>query len=352
MSKSCHSAAGLSPETLLPAPRGFPMPLCSAHATSMRSLNSVYPAFFSSHKSSQSKVPSSGRPTGTTTSYLPSAGSCATATAVSALAASWTIRHVKGNGASGVGPKLVCTLTPLKLMCGNSALPLRLSGICCGCEMRNPFLNKLTVLKFELALSKLSKAATMSPRAKATPALRRVWLWTKLPSDSKHTPSLSAPTTKAEPAAEKPTLRTCAPFPRASEPAQHSRILASNMYLPLVKPTEALAPANKLLIPPSPMAMKMPPHAEGRRFSVVSRVKKRTLPWTLGFVHAGASVSASGGGPTAFAGSAGFAGSATFASSVGAGSTSPAVLAFFAAGCAMVEAGTAACRGAVGRRRP
>mmetsp|Transcript_74141 Transcript_74141/g.206078 ORF Transcript_74141/g.206078 Transcript_74141/m.206078 type:complete len:250 (-) Transcript_74141:750-1499(-) len=83
------------------------MPLFSTQDTRALSLISAYCGFLSRKRSSQSKVPSSGKQTGNKTSYFPSFGGCAgCVTCTSFCAASCHMRHLKGSGAMGDGPKL------------------------------------------------------------------------------------------------------------------------------------------------------------------------------------------------------------------------------------------------------
>mmetsp|Transcript_86053 Transcript_86053/g.240592 ORF Transcript_86053/g.240592 Transcript_86053/m.240592 type:complete len:201 (+) Transcript_86053:1311-1913(+) len=113
--------SGLSFEALAPPwpPRWRWMPLSSHQATMTRSLSSVYLGLASRNMSSQSKGPSSGRPTGKSASYFPSFGTSG-AGAISAwsLSAEPTMRHLKGNGSVGSGPKFGFKVTFLNAMVG------------------------------------------------------------------------------------------------------------------------------------------------------------------------------------------------------------------------------------------
>mmetsp|Transcript_13534 Transcript_13534/g.35075 ORF Transcript_13534/g.35075 Transcript_13534/m.35075 type:complete len:323 (+) Transcript_13534:1267-2235(+) len=93
-------------------------PLLMAQSKSFLSLNSVYCGLLAKKKSNHSKVPSSGRHTGKSTSYLPSLGAFHVTTSTSALAASCKVLHLNGNGVQGSGPKFMCTVMPLKVTVG------------------------------------------------------------------------------------------------------------------------------------------------------------------------------------------------------------------------------------------
>mmetsp|Transcript_145828 Transcript_145828/g.467331 ORF Transcript_145828/g.467331 Transcript_145828/m.467331 type:complete len:223 (-) Transcript_145828:357-1025(-) len=219
----------------------------------MRSLSSVYVGFFSRNMSSHAKVPSSGRLTGKATSYLPSAGAAYAVTLTWALAASCTMWHVNGSGARGVGPKFTCTDAFLKPTCGNKVLPFRLSGRACGCETRLPSLKRLTVLAFSLFSSRFSNTATTLSRPNLRLPTVRFLSWKMAPSESKQMLSAVAPRIREEPAVEKPTLTTfllillllLLPCTTGSATCTSSRTFTSNIYLPLLTPTLARAPAIK-----------------------------------------------------------------------------------------------------------
>mmetsp|Transcript_50235 Transcript_50235/g.112839 ORF Transcript_50235/g.112839 Transcript_50235/m.112839 type:complete len:341 (+) Transcript_50235:747-1769(+) len=83
--------SGLSPEVLCMLTFVRNRPLLRAHSRIFLSLSSVYKGFLSTNQSSQSKVPSSGRQTGKSTSYLPSFGVSYLVCTTSAFAASCTM---------------------------------------------------------------------------------------------------------------------------------------------------------------------------------------------------------------------------------------------------------------------
>mmetsp|Transcript_28761 Transcript_28761/g.83200 ORF Transcript_28761/g.83200 Transcript_28761/m.83200 type:complete len:233 (-) Transcript_28761:532-1230(-) len=191
-------------------PRFLEMPLRSAQSKIIRSLSSVYFWFCSRNVSSQSKVPSSGSPTGTRTSYLPSAGASASTTSASVLAAPCTIRHLKGKGANGSGPKFTCDVMFLKVTAGNRAFPFRRSGKACGWDNLRPSLKRLTVLKFACPSCKFKTTANTLPLSE--PDLSQHFVRTRLcsrESPSKQMLSLVSPRKRFESEVAKPTLRTC-----------------------------------------------------------------------------------------------------------------------------------------------
>mmetsp|Transcript_86618 Transcript_86618/g.242641 ORF Transcript_86618/g.242641 Transcript_86618/m.242641 type:complete len:217 (-) Transcript_86618:321-971(-) len=185
-------------------------PLFSAQLTMDLSLSSVYWGLFSKNQSSQSNVPSSGRQTGKRTSCLPSLGGGVGATALASLCAeSCHIRHLKGKGANGDGPKLQWTAQFLKVNAGYNALPLKLFGNCCGSDKRWPSLKRLTVLAFGA-----SSLPTLSTIAKtwSRPIFFASRTWTfrlsctnMPPSISKQTFCSVSPRNNEPPATESPT---------------------------------------------------------------------------------------------------------------------------------------------------
>mmetsp|Transcript_3838 Transcript_3838/g.7653 ORF Transcript_3838/g.7653 Transcript_3838/m.7653 type:complete len:288 (-) Transcript_3838:706-1569(-) len=101
--------SGLSFELLIAYPRDRQMPLRSAQLRIIWSLSSAYPGFLSWNILSHSNTPSSGRPTGKTTSYLPSlAGGLYSVMVASFAEASATMRQVKGRGVIGSFPRFTC----------------------------------------------------------------------------------------------------------------------------------------------------------------------------------------------------------------------------------------------------
>mmetsp|Transcript_116997 Transcript_116997/g.327380 ORF Transcript_116997/g.327380 Transcript_116997/m.327380 type:complete len:221 (+) Transcript_116997:659-1321(+) len=174
LSKSCSPKAksGLSLQDFLckcPFPP-FLQPLFSAHSRSARSLSSTKPLFLAKNWSNQSKVPSSGKPMGTKTWCFPSFGVAAAFFTVTLdAAASCNIKHLKGSGLKGLGPKLTCRTTFLYVTAGYKALPFMLSGNGFGSVTRLPSQNKLMVLLFGPAASKFSSTATTCPWRKPFP---------------------------------------------------------------------------------------------------------------------------------------------------------------------------------------
>jgi len=80
-------------------------PLLRPQFSTARLLTSVYRGFFWRKPSNHSKVPSSGRLTGKSTSRLPPAAGEAAGVSTSAAAASCAMRHAKGIVAKAAGPK-------------------------------------------------------------------------------------------------------------------------------------------------------------------------------------------------------------------------------------------------------
>mmetsp|Transcript_143185 Transcript_143185/g.457464 ORF Transcript_143185/g.457464 Transcript_143185/m.457464 type:complete len:240 (+) Transcript_143185:538-1257(+) len=233
-----------------PHPLLLNMPELAAHLMILRSESSTYCGFCSKKESNHSKVPSSGKPTGRTTSYFPSLPSGAFALMASASAAAPSMRHLKGSALIGSGPQFVSTLTLRKARCGKSVFPWRPSGKACGWQARTPSMNKLMVLLFSLLASKFSRTPTVWSRKNFLQTGFLVLPMQQPPSVSKKTCSSLSPSTSGEPAVEKPT-RTMAllagaplrPKPPASGRGKTSKILVSNMYLPAFMPTFARAPA-------------------------------------------------------------------------------------------------------------
>mmetsp|Transcript_112680 Transcript_112680/g.206801 ORF Transcript_112680/g.206801 Transcript_112680/m.206801 type:complete len:280 (+) Transcript_112680:1166-2005(+) len=100
---------GLSVDSRDSYPRGLASMLRFAQSRTLRSLSSTYSGCFSRKSSSHAKMPSSGRPMGKITSHLSTAGMGATS--MSASAASFSMRHLKGSSLSGAGPKFTCNVT-------------------------------------------------------------------------------------------------------------------------------------------------------------------------------------------------------------------------------------------------
>mmetsp|Transcript_120196 Transcript_120196/g.351272 ORF Transcript_120196/g.351272 Transcript_120196/m.351272 type:complete len:236 (-) Transcript_120196:397-1104(-) len=188
---------------------GLQSPLRSAQRRIVRSLISVYWGFFWRKPSSQSKVPSSGRPTGKRTSYFPSLAPTGLRTSASSLATSCQVLHAKGRGAIGDGPKLTCKVTFLKFTCGKSAFSSRFSGRGWGCEMRTPSRKRLTVSELGLFLSRLSSTAMVWSRPKRWEVALRFLSAVKKPSESKHTLSSVSPKNREESCVEKPMRTSC-----------------------------------------------------------------------------------------------------------------------------------------------
>mmetsp|Transcript_53238 Transcript_53238/g.148756 ORF Transcript_53238/g.148756 Transcript_53238/m.148756 type:complete len:242 (-) Transcript_53238:268-993(-) len=227
---------GLSLHCLQPYPLVLQMPLLSAQSRIMRSLSSVYSGCFSRKRSSHSNVPSSGKPTGSSTSYAPPFGLGSVTTSQSTAAASWTARHLKGSSARVSGPKFTCTVTFRNVTAGKSGLPFNLSGIGCGWQMRVPSLKRLTVSAFGLAASRFSSTATTLSRPNPSATLLVVLLWVKDPATSKKKLSSEDPRTRPELDVEKPMRSTfvgCGgrpPFcPLVSAGCSSSTIFTSNM---------------------------------------------------------------------------------------------------------------------------
>mmetsp|Transcript_13557 Transcript_13557/g.39010 ORF Transcript_13557/g.39010 Transcript_13557/m.39010 type:complete len:319 (-) Transcript_13557:12-968(-) len=304
----------------------------------MRSLSSVYFGCFSRNVSRRSKVPSSGRPTGKTTSYLPPAGGSLLVTTTSALAASSNIRHAKGIFDSGVGPKFACVVTFLKVIAGNNALPFKHSGSDCGWHTRTPSLNKLIVFAFGLAESRFSTTARTAPCATLIlpPSFVRVLLCTRLQvKTSKPMLSSESPTKRFEDAVENPTLRAYLCLCESGM-FEYSTTFTSNMYRPLLTPILALTPARRCCMPPSVSDMSTLLPREIKVFSVVSSTKNCAASLFFGFEHAGASTSSSFGG----SGGATTAGFTSFASASFCSAPSS-VFCFFAGGAAILPTETA-----------
>mmetsp|Transcript_91566 Transcript_91566/g.212951 ORF Transcript_91566/g.212951 Transcript_91566/m.212951 type:complete len:234 (-) Transcript_91566:294-995(-) len=201
--------SGLSLEFFQALGFGLQSPLRSAHFKICRSLISVKCGFFCRNPSNQSKVPSSGKPTGNSTSNLPSLFGCGRLSSVSSFATSCHVRHVKGNATSGDGPKFTCSVTFLKFTCGKSALSNRFSGSGCGCEMRTPLRKRLTVSALGLRLSKFSNTASVCSREKRSEVWLRFLSAVKKPSESKQTLSSVSPRKSDESCVEKPIRTSC-----------------------------------------------------------------------------------------------------------------------------------------------
>mmetsp|Transcript_28921 Transcript_28921/g.90035 ORF Transcript_28921/g.90035 Transcript_28921/m.90035 type:complete len:226 (+) Transcript_28921:466-1143(+) len=196
--------SGLS---LQPLPEGFRQrPLFSAQAISARLLSSTYRGFLARNWSAQSKPPSSGSATGTTSSRWPASG--AAATSQSAAAASRSMRQLKGSLRSAGSAKLRRSAAPRMLIVGNSARFQRLSGSGCGSVTRTPLRKRLRVLALGLAGSRFSSMPMTCSAASFCPTRFFDLPWMKKPSASKQTPSSPSPRRRDEPAVEKPR-RTC-----------------------------------------------------------------------------------------------------------------------------------------------
>mmetsp|Transcript_47979 Transcript_47979/g.133821 ORF Transcript_47979/g.133821 Transcript_47979/m.133821 type:complete len:255 (+) Transcript_47979:2033-2797(+) len=202
----------------------------------------------------------------------------------SSTAASWIMRHAKGNGRSGCGPKFKCIVTLRYATAGNSALPLSASGSGCGFEARTPPLNKLTVSRLGLSGSRFKTTATTSPWPNFSAIL---FLFPgepleKMPSESKHTASAVSRKSEA-PAVAKPT-RTCRNFIMPEGRLEladwllFSTMATSYMYRPAVRPTLARAPASRYWKPPSLSDIRSLPSRAGMTLSVVSSAWKVTAP--------------------------------------------------------------------------
>mmetsp|Transcript_53915 Transcript_53915/g.115793 ORF Transcript_53915/g.115793 Transcript_53915/m.115793 type:complete len:236 (+) Transcript_53915:2053-2760(+) len=202
--------SGLSLEFFQELVLGLEPPLCSIHFWICRSLSSVKSLCSSRKLSSQSKVPSSGRPTGTTTSYWPPFLGAADEATPSSFATSCNILQVKGNFTSGVGPKFTCSVTFLKLTCGKSVFPFKHSGSGWGVEMRTPSMKMLTVFAFGLFASRFSRTATTwsLPKRFAMPGVFFVSV-VKQPSESKQTLPSVSPRKSVDSDVEKPTRTSC-----------------------------------------------------------------------------------------------------------------------------------------------
>mmetsp|Transcript_47676 Transcript_47676/g.136145 ORF Transcript_47676/g.136145 Transcript_47676/m.136145 type:complete len:241 (-) Transcript_47676:502-1224(-) len=186
-------------------------PLFFDHSKIFLSLISVKLGFSSRKKSTQSKAPSLGRPTGKSTVQgpSPSPGSAWTSSA----AASCSVRQAKGSGARASGPKLTWTETFLKVTAGESALPSRASGTGAGGEARMPLQKRLMVLALGSFGSKFRSRAIVCPRLQFRPlasaSFSRFMPWMKRPSASNAIFSGPSPSRIGEPSAANPTRRTC-----------------------------------------------------------------------------------------------------------------------------------------------
>mmetsp|Transcript_65200 Transcript_65200/g.172763 ORF Transcript_65200/g.172763 Transcript_65200/m.172763 type:complete len:231 (-) Transcript_65200:454-1146(-) len=156
-------------------PRCRASPLFVAHETIIRSLNSVYFRFSFKKVSNQSKVPSSGRPTGYSTSGF-STGDVDW-TLQSDSAASCRVRHLNGNGRIGTGPKCTCTVTFLYVTAGYSGFPLIEVGRTCGSPARTPLTKRLTVFEFGDCPSRLRTTASTVPGSILPVTDLSSWSW-------------------------------------------------------------------------------------------------------------------------------------------------------------------------------
>mmetsp|Transcript_114697 Transcript_114697/g.370636 ORF Transcript_114697/g.370636 Transcript_114697/m.370636 type:complete len:315 (-) Transcript_114697:501-1445(-) len=115
MSSNCAKpkpVSGLSLQPLVPKVLRT-QPLFVAHSMTALLLSSTCAGCFMRNWSTASNVPSSGSPTGKTTSYFPSWGTAGAATSQSAAAASCNIRHLKGRSFIGGAAKLTRSDVPL-----------------------------------------------------------------------------------------------------------------------------------------------------------------------------------------------------------------------------------------------
>mmetsp|Transcript_80309 Transcript_80309/g.213154 ORF Transcript_80309/g.213154 Transcript_80309/m.213154 type:complete len:230 (-) Transcript_80309:310-999(-) len=218
--------SGLSLEFFQELGLGLQRPLRSAQRRMVRSLISVYCGLLWRNPLSQSKVPSSGSPTGKRTSHFPSLVTLFFRTSASSFATCCHVRHVKGSGAMGGAPKFTCRVTFLKFTWGKRALPTRFSGKGWGCEIRTPSRNKLTVSALRLFLSKFSKTAMVWSRPNRCEVELRFLSAVKKPSESKHTLSSVSPRKSEESCVEKPTRTNC-----RGMGARLPRLLAGSMGL-------------------------------------------------------------------------------------------------------------------------
>mmetsp|Transcript_77234 Transcript_77234/g.215843 ORF Transcript_77234/g.215843 Transcript_77234/m.215843 type:complete len:382 (-) Transcript_77234:16-1161(-) len=330
--------SGLSFDALGPPALGFHRPELVAHCMIFRSLSSTYSGFSARNPSSQSKVPSSGNPTGSTTSCLPSFRGAAAMGETSSFAAPWSMRHLNGSAFAGCGPHIIWMVTFLNDTCGNNAWPCRCSGSGWGSATRTPSTKRLTVLAVGLLMSTLSSTPTTWSRVKRCehPVFFSPLAW-KHPSESKQTQSLPSPSTSEDPAVEKPSRASCRgigtrPFApeEDSDGLSASTIFTSYMYRPATIPTFARAPAMRYCIPPSDKAMTMLPPMAGMALSVQSEGLKPIGPVYAGRLSAGASFSLSPLSSFLEASGLGFAkGASFFASFFGAGSSGASALRFF-----------------------
>mmetsp|Transcript_90613 Transcript_90613/g.228385 ORF Transcript_90613/g.228385 Transcript_90613/m.228385 type:complete len:230 (+) Transcript_90613:488-1177(+) len=201
--------SGLSLEFFQELVGGLRIPLCSAHFMMALSLSSVYCGFLAKKSSAHSNMPSSGRPTGKSTSYFPSLGTSLGVTTASTLAISWKLRHAKGSAAINVGPKLTCTVMFLKFTTGNNGFPCKPSGKSIGSEQRTPSLKRLTVLAFGLFLSRFKTRATTWSRLMRCPLNSRFLSAVKQPSESKQTLASVSPRKSGESCVANPTFNIC-----------------------------------------------------------------------------------------------------------------------------------------------
>mmetsp|Transcript_58749 Transcript_58749/g.163962 ORF Transcript_58749/g.163962 Transcript_58749/m.163962 type:complete len:232 (+) Transcript_58749:447-1142(+) len=135
-------------------------PLLEHQSKSLRSLSSTYSGFLSRKRSTCSKKPSSGKPTGTTTENFPPELDERTRgeTSASSAAMSANIRHLKGNFFRTVppAPRFTASVMFLKETVGYKACPTRCSGNGLGSPVRTPSRNNDIVLGLALFGSKLT----------------------------------------------------------------------------------------------------------------------------------------------------------------------------------------------------
>mmetsp|Transcript_26332 Transcript_26332/g.70274 ORF Transcript_26332/g.70274 Transcript_26332/m.70274 type:complete len:210 (+) Transcript_26332:380-1009(+) len=196
--------------------------------------------------------------------------------------------------------------------------------------MRAPPLKRLMVLKFGLALSRLSRQDTTSPLYSFFETLTCDALPLKWPSESKLALVSEESRSREEPAAEKPIFSRLwgyCPLGSAAEyfaVDEDSTIFTSNIYRPDLTPTLARAPARRYWKPLSRTAIRRSPTVEVMTLTVVSGLKN-SIPPTLFPFSGFASFSCSfGGSATSFFSVI----STSFASS-------PSVFCFFSKGAAM-----------------
>mmetsp|Transcript_128227 Transcript_128227/g.356873 ORF Transcript_128227/g.356873 Transcript_128227/m.356873 type:complete len:243 (+) Transcript_128227:1130-1858(+) len=232
-SSSCCTPKPVSGRSLQPLPVVLRQtPLFTAQSMIARLLSSKCCGFLARNWSTQSKQPSSGKATGTTTSCLPLPGEAAAAISQSAVAASCTMRQRNGSVRRGGSAKFSRSAVPRKLTAGKSALPRRPSGRGCGSATRTPPRKRLTLLAFGLPASRFSSTATAWSAPNFCDTRFFTFPCRKKPSESKHTLSSPSARSSEPPAAAKPRRTVCCGprcWPCCGPTGRSPRTTASNM---------------------------------------------------------------------------------------------------------------------------